>query len=117
MGTTQIGGDGPPQRIEIYDNSHDQGANAVGAMVVAGPDGFEKSEYRKFNIRSAELEPGDDYAMTREVLTRRFGRLMRDSAKENGDGRKQTPADNQRGEAGHHCLAPGRDRDVPNRST
>jgi excinuclease ABC subunit C len=69
----------PPRRIEIYDNSHIQGANAVGAMVVAGPDGFEKSEYRKFNIRSAELTPGDDYGMMREVLTRRFSRLVREA--------------------------------------
>jgi excinuclease ABC subunit C len=80
-----FGLDAPPQRIEIYDNSHVQGTNAVGAMVVAGPDGFQKSEYRKFNIKSAELKPGDDTAMMHEVLTRRFGRLMRDSAKENGD--------------------------------
>jgi excinuclease ABC subunit C len=80
-----FGLDAPPQRIEIYDNSHVQGANAVGAMVVAGPEGFQKSEYRKFNIKSAELKAGDDYAMMREVLTRRFARLMRDSAKENGD--------------------------------
>ncbi|HEX3665639.1 MAG TPA: excinuclease ABC subunit UvrC [Rhizomicrobium sp.] len=69
----------PPRRVEIYDNSHIQGANAVGAMVVAGPDGFEKSEYRKFNIRSAELTPGDDYGMMREVLTRRFSRLVREA--------------------------------------
>ena len=75
----------PPQRIEIYDNSHVQGANAVGAMVVAGPDGFQKPEYRKFNIKSAELSAGDDYGMMREVLTRRFGRLVRDSSKEDAD--------------------------------
>ena len=57
-----------PQRIEVYDNSHIQGTNAVGAMIVAGPEGFRKKEYRKFNIRSAELTPGDDFAMMREVL-------------------------------------------------
>ncbi len=74
----------PPKRIEVYDNSHIQGANAVGAMIVAGPEGFEKSEYRKFNIKSAELSPGDDMGMMREVFTRRFGRLVRQSA-ENGD--------------------------------
>ena len=82
-----FGLEAPPQRIEIYDNSHVQGTNAVGAMVVAGPDGFQKPEYRKFNIKSADLNPGDDYAMMREVLTRRFGRLMRESEKENGDGK------------------------------
>ena len=65
-----------PQRIEVYDNSHIQGSNAVGAMIVAGPEGFCKSQYRKFNIRSAELTPGDDFAMMREVLLRRFKRLM-----------------------------------------
>jgi excinuclease ABC subunit C len=80
-----FGLDTPPQRIEIYDNSHVQGANAVGAMVVAGPDGFQKNEYRKFNIKSADLKSGDDYGMMREVLTRRFGRLVRDTGKENAD--------------------------------
>ena len=72
--------DGPPRRIEVYDNSHIAGANAVGAMVVAGPDGFEKGQYRKFNIKTRELAPGDDYAMMREVMTRRFSRLMREDA-------------------------------------
>ena len=65
-----------PQRIEIYDNSHIHGANALGAMVVAGPEGFRKNQYRKFNIRSSALTPGDDFGMMREVLTRRFKRLM-----------------------------------------
>ncbi|MGQ0674011.1 MAG: excinuclease ABC subunit UvrC [Hyphomicrobium sp.] len=65
----------PPQRIEVFDNSHISGTHAVGAMIVAGPDGFVKNQYRKFNIKSAELTPGDDYAMMREVLTRRFRRL------------------------------------------
>jgi len=69
----------PPRRIEVYDNSHIQGTNAVGAMIVSGPNGFEKGEYRKFNIRSTELTPGDDYAMMREVLTRRFSRLVKES--------------------------------------
>ncbi|MGE0210406.1 MAG: excinuclease ABC subunit UvrC [Parvibaculaceae bacterium] len=68
-----------PRRIEVYDNSHIQGANAVGAMVVAGPEGFMKSQYRKFNIRSEDLEPGDDFGMMREVLTRRFSRLLREA--------------------------------------
>ena len=67
-----------PDRIEIYDNSHVSGAFAVGAMVVAGPDGFMKNHYRKFNIRDTELSPGDDYGMMREVLTRRFKRLIKD---------------------------------------
>jgi excinuclease ABC subunit C len=80
-----FGLEAPPQRIEIYDNSHVQGANAVGAMVVAGPEGFQKAEYRKFNIKSADLNAGDDYGMMREVLTRRFGRLVRDSGKEGTD--------------------------------
>jgi excinuclease ABC subunit C len=66
----------PPRRIEVYDNSHIQGSNAVGAMVVAGPEGFRKNQYRKFNIRSADLSPGDDFGMMREVLTRRFKRLI-----------------------------------------
>jgi excinuclease ABC subunit C len=65
------------RRVEVYDNSHIMGTNAIGAMVVAGPDGFVKNQYRTFNIRSADLTPGDDYAMMREVLTRRFARLMR----------------------------------------
>jgi excinuclease ABC subunit C len=65
-----------PKRIEVYDNSHIQGTNAVGAMVVAGPDGFMKNQYRKFNIRTADLAPGDDYGMMREVLRRRFRRLL-----------------------------------------
>jgi excinuclease ABC subunit C len=66
----------PPKRIEVYDNSHIQGTNAVGAMIVAGPDGFIKNQYRKFNIKSEGLTPGDDYAMMREVLQRRFKRLL-----------------------------------------
>jgi excinuclease ABC subunit C len=66
----------PPKRIEVYDNSHIQGSNAVGAMIVAGPDGFIKNQYRKFNIKSEGLTPGDDYAMMREVLQRRFKRLL-----------------------------------------
>jgi excinuclease ABC subunit C len=66
-----------PKRIEVYDNSHIQGTNAVGAMIVAGPDGFMKNQYRKFNIKSEGLTPGDDYAMMREVLERRFKRLLK----------------------------------------
>src|SRR5579871_6622778 len=67
----------PPRRIEVYDNSHIQGAHALGALVVAGPEGFEKAQYRKFNIKTEDLAPGDDYAMMREVLTRRFARMMK----------------------------------------
>ena len=71
--------DAPPRRVEVYDNSHIQGTNALGAMIVASPNGFEKGEYRKFNIKSADLTPGDDCAMMREVLTRRFSRLVKES--------------------------------------
>jgi excinuclease ABC subunit C len=68
----------PPERIEVYDNSHIMGTNAVGGMIVAGPDGFQKPQYRKFNIKSSELTPGDDYGMMREVLRRRFARLAKE---------------------------------------
>jgi excinuclease ABC subunit C len=73
---TTLGLPQAPRRIEVYDNSHIQGTNAVGAMIVAGPDGFIKNQYRKFNIKSEGLTPGDDYAMMREVLQRRFKRLL-----------------------------------------
>jgi excinuclease ABC subunit C len=73
---TTLGLPQAPKRIEVYDNSHIQGSNAVGAMIVAGPDGFIKNQYRKFNIKSEGLIPGDDYAMMREVLARRFKRLL-----------------------------------------
>jgi excinuclease ABC subunit C len=68
----------PPARVEVYDNSHIMGTDALGAFIVAGPEGLSKSGYRKFTIRSRELTPGDDYAMMREVLGRRFGRLQRE---------------------------------------
>jgi len=68
----------PAERIEVYDNSHVSGTNAVGGMIVAGPDGLMKQAYRKFNIKSADLTPGDDYAMMREVLTRRFSRAIKE---------------------------------------
>ncbi|PIE08229.1 MAG: excinuclease ABC subunit C [Rhodobacterales bacterium] len=80
-----FGLDEPPRRIEIYDNSHIQGAHAVGAMVVAGPEGWMKSQYRKFNIRGEELTPGDDFAMMKEVLTRRFKRLLKDDPDRTGE--------------------------------
>ena len=67
-----------PERIEIYDNAHISGTNAVGGMVVAGPEGFRKNQYRTFNIRGEELTPGDDYGMMREVMRRRFGRLVKE---------------------------------------
>jgi excinuclease ABC subunit C len=76
---TTLGLPGVPRRIEVYDNSHIQGTNAVGAMIVAGPEGFIKNQYRKFNIRSEALTPGDDYGMMREVLERRFKRLLNDA--------------------------------------
>ena len=75
----------PPRRIEVYDNSHIGGTNAVGAMVVAGPEGFRKNQYRKFNIRSQELTPGDDYGMLREVLQRRFKRLLEENPRLTAD--------------------------------
>jgi excinuclease ABC subunit C len=75
-----------PRRIEVYDNSHIQGANAVGAMIVVGPDGFRKNQYRKFNIRSEDLAPGDDYGMMREVLHRRFKRLVQETPRAVPDG-------------------------------
>ena len=70
--------DAAPQRIEVYDNSHIQGTNAVGAMIVAGPEGMMKNQYRKFNIRGEDLTPGDDFGMMKEVLTRRFKRLLKE---------------------------------------
>ena len=70
--------DAPPQRIEVFDNSHLQGTNQLGGMIVAGPDGFMKNQYRKFNIRNPDTAPGDDYAMMREVFTRRYGRLVKE---------------------------------------
>jgi excinuclease ABC subunit C len=68
----------PPKRIEVYDNSHIMGTNATGAMIVAGPEGFRKNSYRKFNIKRPETQPGDDFAMMREVLERRFARLEKE---------------------------------------
>jgi excinuclease ABC subunit C len=80
----------PPRRIEVYDNSHMQGSNAVGAMIVAGPEGFRKNQYRKFNIKSEALTPGDDFGMMREVLTRRFKRLLAEAPKVAAD--EEVPA-------------------------
>ncbi|MEL6372531.1 MAG: excinuclease ABC subunit UvrC [Pseudomonadota bacterium] len=96
-----------PRRIEVYDNSHIQGDNAVGAMIVAGPEGFIKNQYRKFNFKSETLTGGDDYAMMREVLTRRFKRLLKDHgeartpsvAPERAGARADTPDEADTGEA------------------
>ena len=74
-----------PRRIEVYDNSHISGTNAVGGMIVAGPEGFRKNQYRKFNIRSTDITPGDDYGMMREVLRRRFKRLIDESPRLTAD--------------------------------
>ncbi len=74
--------DGTPERIEVYDNSHIQGANPYGAMIAAGPEGFIKNAYRKFRIKDAG--PGDDYAMMREVLTRRFARALKEDPERDG---------------------------------
>ena len=87
---TALGLDAPPCRIEVYDNSHIQGTHAIGAMIVAGPEGFMKAAYRKFNIRGegaapgTEFKPGDDYAMMREVLTRRFHRAQKEDPDRTG---------------------------------
>ncbi|WP_091950843.1 excinuclease ABC subunit UvrC [Methylorubrum salsuginis] len=74
-----LGLEKPPRRVEVYDNSHISGTNAVGGMIVAGPTGFMKTHYRTFNIKSEELTPGDDFGMMREVLTRRFKRLAKEA--------------------------------------
>ena len=88
--------EGPPARIEIYDNSHIQGGDAVGGMVVAGPEGFLKSSYRKFTIKDTALTPGDDYAMMREVLTRRFAHLLKAEDEEDGVDDTGSAADSKR---------------------
>lgn len=80
-----FGLDAPPRRIEVYDNSHIMGTNAVGGMIVAGPDGLIKSQYRKFNIKSKDITPGDDFGMMHEVLTRRFARLVEEDPNREGD--------------------------------
>ena len=81
-----FGLEGPPDRIEVYDNSHIQGTNALGAMIVAGPEGFRKNAYRKFNIKKPETIAGDDFGMMREVFERRFGRVQEeDPNRETGE--------------------------------
>ena len=79
-----LGLDGAPRRIEVYDNSHISGADAVGAMIVAGPEGLMKNAYRKFNIKGADIAPGDDFAMLREVLGRRFRRALKEDPDRDG---------------------------------
>ena len=82
---TAFGLEAPPQRIEVYDNSHIQGTNAVSAMICSGPKGFLKNQYRKFNIKGHSITPGDDFGMMKEVLTRRFSRLLKeDPDRQNG---------------------------------
>ena len=75
--------EGTPRRIEVYDNSHISGTNALGAMIVSSEEGFEKNAYRKFNIKNPDTVPGDDYAMMREVLTRRFARALKEDPERN----------------------------------
>src|SRR5690606_21224546 len=93
-----------PTRIEVYDNSHISGSKPVGGMIVAGPEGFMKSQYRKFNIRS-DIEPGDDYAMMREVLTRRFTRLLKEAGEIAGVAEPRT-GDEAEAEAATHKEFP-----------
>jgi excinuclease ABC subunit C len=81
-----FGLDAPPERIEVYDNSHIMGTNAVGGMIVAGPDGLQKSQYRRFNIKGTEITPGDDFGMMKEVLRRRFARLVKEEEAGAADG-------------------------------
>lgn len=98
-----------PERIEVYDNSHIQGANALGAMIVAGPEGFVKNQYRKFNMERAKFE-GDDFAMMKAMIGRRFAKMLAEqlpfSLKEegSGEGRSNTQAPEQ--SAAPHPLAP-----------
>jgi excinuclease ABC subunit C len=102
----RLGLAGAPRRIEVFDNSHIMGANAVGAMIVAGPEGFVKAQYRRFNIKSVDLVPGDDYAMMREVLSRRAKRLL---LEETGGGKHavgQAAQGRVAGAAGASRLAP-----------
>jgi excinuclease ABC subunit C len=104
-----------PRRIEVYDNSHIQGTNAVGAMIVAGPEGFIKNQYRKFNIKSETLTPGDDYAMMREVLTRRFKRLAKDAEAHRTSRESLVDKERHTVEMAEHVMAPGSAGETPNR--
>ncbi len=105
-----------PRRIEVYDNSHIMGTSAVGAMIVAGAQGLAKNQYRKFNIKSDDLTPGDDYAMMREVLTRRFKRVAAELAGETGVTATvplSPPPYGERAEAGPSWPAEGEGRTQP----
>lgn len=96
-----FGLDSPPRRIEVYDNSHIMGTNAVGGMIVAGMEGFAKNQYRKFNIRSTDITPGDDYGMMREVMQRRFSRLLKENGlPDNSEGAAEAD------DAGHRADMP-----------
>ncbi len=101
-----------PARIEVYDNSHIQGTNAVGAMIVAGPEGFVKNQYRKFNIKSDTLTPGDDYAMMHEVLRRRFSRLAKERAGSETATATEVVPDGLQAEPGPTRLSAGTSPDV-----
>ncbi|MBP2491943.1 excinuclease ABC subunit C [Methylobacterium sp. PvP062] len=103
-----FGLDGAPRRIEVYDNSHIMGTNAVGGMIVAGPTGFMKAHYRTFNIKSEDLTPGDDYGMMREVLQRRFKRL----AKEAPRTEREAAASAGEGEVPEPVPAPAEESDA-----
>ncbi len=105
--------DGPPSRIEVYDNAHIQGSDAVGGMIVAGAEGFLKSQYRKFNIKSAAGKNSDDFGMMREVMTRRFERLLKEDPDAQFGGLAGSVADRRRrgaglGGGGDHGGAGGR---------
>ena len=102
-----------PKRIEAYDNSHIMGTNMVGGMVVAGPDGFEKNAYRKFNIRDVDLEPGDDYGMMREVMRRRFARLRKEWEELNAPAVDPLPPSDAEGEPPSVSVASASDPPPP----
>ena len=105
----------PPKRIEVYDNSHIQGRHAVGGMIVSGPEGLRKNAYRKFNIRGEDIVPGDDYGMMREVLTRRFQRLLkqREAAEAEAEAETETEAEAVPDEAIAGDEAPRNEADWP----
>jgi excinuclease ABC subunit C len=98
----------PPRRIEVYDNSHIQGAKAVGAMIVSGPEGLDRSAYRKWNIKSEDLAPGDDYGMMREVLRRRFARLLKEAGQDGASLDDQSPSEDH--QPRHPGRSPGESR-------
>ncbi len=110
-----FGMEAPPRRVEVYDNSHIMGTNAVGGMIVAGPDGFVKNQYRTFNI-SADTIAGDDFGMMREVLTRRFARLARENGLSSGPHPESSPQDSSpRPEQDEGSLGTGRKASKPRR--